>query len=182
MIGIAHYEQRYKISAQGTILNLANNTLLSSILNNNGYLKIGLANGDGTQKQLLIHRLVAQHYLPNPYEYSDIKHKDGNKLNNDISNLEWCTKQQNVHHAFQTGLRKGYMSAADKELYLQDVLSGIQVKDIAEQINRHPNTLHKMLRETAKRLNLFDEWQEVMKENRNNAAIQSITAYNNRHT
>lgn len=178
MTPIAHYENRYSISDSGQILNLANNTFLTPIKNSNGYYKVSLANGNSTSKQLSIHSLVALHFIPNPYRYTQVNHKNGDKSCNNKDNLEWCTAKQNIAHAFKTGLRSGYLSANDKELYLQDILSGVQVKDLAEEINRHPNTLHKMLRETAKRIGMYEEWKLVMKENRKNAAIRNLEKIN----
>ena len=66
LIPLAHYEQRYAISEEGFIKNLANNSMLNPTINPNGYLKVGLANGDGTHQQELLHRLVALHFLPYP--------------------------------------------------------------------------------------------------------------------
>ena len=175
---IAHFEQRYLIGEDGVVLNLANNSPLKPTVNPNGYLKVGLACGDGTHEQHLVHILVARHWLPNPYNYPQVNHKNGIKADCQSGNLEWCTQQFNIEHALKTGLRPGYMSADDKEKYLTEVLSGIQVADIAQEIGRRPETLHKMLRETAKRLNVHDQWEAQMKENRRNAAIRNIQAYN----
>lgn len=177
-IPIAFYEQRYKISPDGEILNLANNKLLTPIKNNNGYFKVGLANGDGTQKQELLHILVAKHFIPNPYGYTQVNHIDGIKENNKKENLHWCSAQQNIEHAFKTGLRAGYMSADDKEKYLYEVLSGKQVNDIAFEIGRRPETLHKMLRDTAKRLGIHNQWEHQMRENRRNVAIRNLEKIN----
>ena len=110
-----------------------------------------------------------------------MNHKDGIKANCCKNNLEWVTAQGNVSHALQYGLRPGYMSADDKERYLEEVLAGEQVNDLAIRINRRPETLHKMLRETAKRLGLHDQWVTVMKENRKNAAIRNLTQINTRN-
>ena len=71
------------------------------------------------------------------------------------------------------------MSANDKELHLKEVLQGVQVKDIAQRIGRRPETLHKMLRETAKRLGIHDQWETQMMENRRNAAIHNLEKINN---
>ena len=79
MLPIARFEQRYLIGSDGTVLNLANNQPLTPIKNSNGYLKVSLADGNGHNTQLLLHRLVALHYLANPYEYPQVNHKDGNK-------------------------------------------------------------------------------------------------------
>ena len=175
---IARFENRYLIGEDGGVLNLANNTLLSPSLNENGYWKVALADGAGNKTQLLVHRLVALHYILNPYEHPQVNHKDGDKSHNHFRNLEWSSAQGNIEHAFRTGLRPGYMSADDKEAYMHSVLGGVQINDLAILIGRRPETLHKMLRETAKRLGIHDQWVLVMKENRRNAAIRNLASIN----
>ena len=54
-----------------------------------------------------VHRLVASHFVP-PYTGECVNHKDGNKMNNEASNLEWCTSQENTQHAYRTGLINHY--------------------------------------------------------------------------
>lgn len=175
---LAHFEKRYAITEEGQIINLANNQPLQPTENPNGYLKVGLATGDGGHVQELLHILVAKHFIPNPYGHTQVNHKNGIKSDCSKDNLEWCTGQQNVEHAFQYGLRPGYMSADEKEQHLQAVLLGKQVAELAAEINRRPETLHKMLRETAKRLGVHDQWEAVMKENRRNAAIRNLNQIN----
>jgi len=67
-----------------------------------GYLKI-TKNG----KSVSVHRLVAQAFLPNPLALPEVNHKDGNKENNAVTNLEWCTRSQNMKHAYASGLHPG---------------------------------------------------------------------------
>ena len=180
LIPIAHYEERYALTKKGDIINLANNLPLKPRTNKNGYLIVTLAGGkENLKNQVSIHRLMALHFLPNPYGYKQVNHKDGIKEHNFIENLEWCSCSQNIQHAFKIGLRPGYMSGSDKEKYVKQILAGIQVKDLAESIGRHPNTLHKMCRETAKRMGLQSEWTAKMKESRKNAAIQNLRKINN---
>ncbi len=59
---------------------------------------------DGTKKSVYIHRLVADSFVPNAEKHSDVNHKDGNKLNNNAENLEWCTHRQNMEHAERMSL------------------------------------------------------------------------------
>lgn len=66
-------------------------------------IKIEL-NLNGKSKKYLIHRLVAQTYLLNPNNLPCVNHKDGNKLNNDVDNLEWCDYSENMGHVSKTGL------------------------------------------------------------------------------
>ena len=62
--------------------------------NGKGYLRVDL-NKNGKQKHCLVHRLVAEHYIPNPHNKKEVDHMDRNKLNNDISNLRWVTRSEN---------------------------------------------------------------------------------------
>lgn len=60
---------------------------------------------DGKQYMRYTHRLVAEAFLPNPENLPEVNHKDGNKLNNAVSNLEWTDRSRNMRHAYRTGLR-----------------------------------------------------------------------------
>lgn len=70
-----------------------------------GYKCVDL-NANGVNVQKHIHRLVAEAFIPNPENKATVNHKDGNKLNNDISNLEWATFGENNKHAVDTGLKQ----------------------------------------------------------------------------
>lgn len=74
---------------------------LTYALNIRGYYSVGIR-----RKTHMVHRLVAQAYIPNTEGKAFVNHIDGNKLNNHVSNLEWCTVQENNLHARQTGLHK----------------------------------------------------------------------------
>ena len=61
---------------------------------------------NGKQNNLFVHRLVAECFIANPNFKSEVNHKDGNKLNNHVSNLEWVTREENIQHMYDTGLKK----------------------------------------------------------------------------
>ena len=84
---------------------------------------------DGEKKTERVHRLVAQQFLPNPDNLPVINHIDGNKQNPNLENLEWTTQQENVKHAFKTGLT---LKTSDKEVVRGD---GRVYKSLTEAAN-----------------------------------------------
>lgn len=85
----------------------------------NGYFSFNLTMPDGSKKRKYAHRLVAMAYIPNPNNLPQINHKDGNKLNNSVENLEWCDGHYNQQHAIENELRKFktiYCWSTDKKL------------------------------------------------------------------
>lgn len=98
---IIGYEGLYQISNFGNIR--SNNILKKQRIAGKGYKSITL-HKKGKRNYFFIHRLVAEHFIPNPNNYPQVNHIDGNKTNNHVDNLEWCNNSQNMKHAYDNGL------------------------------------------------------------------------------
>lgn len=126
-------KDRYYINSKGELFTDNGAKKMKDALKN-GYVKNQLCHKDGTQKSYFRHRLVMMCF--NPVENQDnlqVNHKDGNKLNNSLENLEWCTNQENRIHAVKMGLAaslKGVTNPASK--LLQE-----QVIDIIHDLLNH---------------------------------------------
>lgn len=100
---IVGFEGYYQISNYGRLKSfkkIKSGRILSNVNNLGWYFNVVLRKkGIKTMKSVKIHRLVAEHFIPNPDGKKYINHKDGNKQNNHVSNLEWCTQAENVKHA-----------------------------------------------------------------------------------
>lgn len=70
----------------------------------NNYFIVTLVDSNGKRTNRPIHRLMCETFLPNPDNKAHVNHIDGNKLNNQLSNLEWATESENSQHAYDTGL------------------------------------------------------------------------------
>jgi hypothetical protein len=124
-VDIKGYEGSYKISNYGRVKSLdryinqrdqygdikprfMKGKILSTKRNNGAdYINISLQDGiDKTPQNYYIHILVAEHFIPNPKNLPQVNHKDGNKSNNKVDNLEWCTEKENVSHAIQNDIIK----------------------------------------------------------------------------
>lgn len=87
----------YLISKEGQVYSTKTNKIKIAEINQNGYCRIELLNENG-KKKFYIHRLVAEVYIPNPNNYNQVNHKDLNKHNNNLDNLEWCSEAMNMQH------------------------------------------------------------------------------------
>ena len=114
---IAGYEGLYQVSNLGRVKSLNyNHTGTDKILkpgkNHGGYLHVNLCK-DGHPKHLLVHRLVAEAFIPNPNNLETVNHKDEVKTNNVASNLEWMSREDNVAYS-QPQLSKRSVQMFDK--------------------------------------------------------------------
>ena len=93
----------FSVNAIGQVKNMRTNHMLVPICNGNGYLYVSKQSGRKT-KHYYVHRLVAEAFIENPLNKPEVNHIDGNKRNNIVENLEWCTRGENIIHAYKTGL------------------------------------------------------------------------------
>lgn len=127
-----------------------------------GYLKVRIYYKDGTTKDSLIHRLVAAAYIPNPLGKEEVNHKDANKKNNHVSNLEWVTHAENMRHAHENKLITYGFETANSHYTEEQIRNvfrlmeeGWRYKDISQEtgvgyqhiINLRNNTRHKNIAE-----------------------------------
>lgn len=116
---IKGYEGKYIISNYGEIISLPryknNNSKLQYVEPKEIYRYVNLKNGyvyvqlwnNGKYKNIRLHRLVAETFIPNIKNKSQINHIDGNRQNNKVNNLEWCTASENIIHSYKMRKLKG---------------------------------------------------------------------------
>lgn len=125
---VVGYEGRYQVSNLGNVKSLQrwdclNNRVHRREKNINptridkGYMRVKLYDGN-TKKSFSVHRLVAEAFIPNPFKKKQVNHIDGDKTNNNVENLEWCTNKENQIHARKYGLADNCRKKGKKVLQL----------------------------------------------------------------
>lgn len=92
---------KYEVSNLGDVRNIKTQKILKPQIKPNGYSDVDLNMKDIRKCGMYIHRLVALAFIPNPYNKPNVNHKDLNKQNNTVDNLEWVTQKENVQHYFK---------------------------------------------------------------------------------
>lgn len=147
---VVGYEGFYQISNHGRIKSLArsgsgtfikNDKFLVPTINNGKYIRKQL-NKNGVGRCFFVHLLVAKAFIHNPENKPEINHKDGNKLNNHYSNLEWCTRQENMDHAMRTGLINMFGSNTNFAKFTDE-----QVLKIRKDFDGKTDTIHLIAQE-----------------------------------
>ena len=124
MKDIKGYEGLYAVTSCGRVWSYKRQKFLTPSTNEKGYLYVSLYK-NGEHKRCRIHRLIAEAYLPNPNNLPQINHKDENKANNCLQNLEWCNAKYNTNYG--TGIERAANSR--KKPILQYDLNGNFIRE-----------------------------------------------------
>jgi len=128
--------------------------LLSHHISNKGYKLVSM-HLNGKSVRFNLHRLIAEHYIPNPDNKPQVNHIDGNKLNNHYTNLEWVTNQENRNHAIENSLHKVGVDCYNHKFTEDDIRyirnnfvlgdSEFGCCGLAKKFNTNPSRIHKIV-------------------------------------
>ena len=131
---VVGYEGLYEVSNTGRVRSVdrydsrnhfRKGKVLSLVKNKEGYLQVNLC-CNGKCKMFLVHRITAQAFIPNPDNLPQINHKDEDKTNNSVDNLEWCDCSYNNNYGTrkdkvrETAIKNGYWTGLSKEEYMKE--------------------------------------------------------------
>lgn len=155
----------YDISNRGGILiNNISKQVLKPYFDKDGYLMVSISVGIN-RVTCSIHRLVAMTFIPNPEHKPEVNHIDGNKQNNDVSNLEWVTRKENMDHAIRTGLTNPIGEANNASIYTEK-----QIREACELMQDPKNKprdiarMTKISRATLYQIRKGNEWTHISKD------------------
>lgn len=143
---ISGYEGLYTIDCRGNIYSMKKKIKLAPGNNGIGYLQIGLYK-DGKHKNHYVHRLVAEAFIPNPENCPVVNHKDGNKQNNCVENLEWCTQKENIEESIRLNLQRNI------NVYIDNIFFS-SLRRGSKFLGKYPNYLSLMIKKNGTEFNI----------------------------
>ena len=151
------FAQQYLVSNIGNVKSKRYNKPLKGFLNNCGYKRVQIGS---SKNKYFVHRLVAEVFLQKPIDKDFVNHRDGNKLNNSVENLEWVTRSENDLHAFRNDLRK----ARKGENHHNSILNEYDVRKIKNLLSEGFNCtyiseLYSVHRKTINDIKLGKTWK-----------------------
>ena len=134
----------YAISNLGNIKNIKKGNILTPYLNTNGYLTYTFCQ-NGVKKTFRLHRLVALYFIDNPNNLPYVNHKDGDKTNNKVENLEWCTAKENDAHARSSRLKNQEKPIIAKNIETNETLTFKSITEAGAFLGINKGTISKVL-------------------------------------
>ena len=129
------FNGKYLVDDLGRVWSNKNQQYLAGHENANGYIQVDLYNENGKRNKLSVHRIVAEAFIPNPKNKPWINHKDSNRSNNNLDNLEWATPTDNQYHAWSEGKRSNTKSSSgERFIYLTGDAFRIRVPVAGEMV------------------------------------------------
>lgn len=157
----------YFVTEEGLVFSSKTNKYLKFSYDKQGYQRVGLYVGNYKTKTIKVHRLVAETFIDNIENKKDVNHIDGVKSNNKISNLEWCTRSENIKHAFKIGLST--ISDAQKNRFVAMAKAQIGANNPAARkiINIETGEIFNTIQEVLPLVNLKRTTFQAMLNNQN---------------
>lgn len=136
---VPNYGNKYEVSNLGRVRN-EKGDILKPFATHGGYYMVAL-HENGIKTNVRLHRLVAQMFVPNPDCKPEVNHKNGIKSDNNATNLEWCSRSENMHHAYRNGFQRKGAFPIRKVICLEDGLIYQTIGEAARAYNIHRETV-----------------------------------------
>lgn len=165
----------YQVSNQGRIKRKEYTTshkrtwterILTNTKTADKYLKVGVF-VNGQKKDIRVHQMVAQSWIQNPNKYEEVNHKNGNKLDNRVENLEWCSRSKNMIHAFENNLivmpvYKGKLSKDKRDEIIHKYnTTNISKRSLAYEYNVSHTTINSLINNKYNYSDGYDDEYEI---------------------
>lgn len=139
---IKGYEGLYQVSNLGRVFGIKRQRFLNIVYDRNGYSKVKLTK-NGIGKLLSVHRIVAINFIDNEYNKEEVNHIDEDKTNNMVSNLEWCTRKENVNHGTRT---ERMIKTLNKKIVCSNGNEYNSIKEACQDLNCHSSSVVNVLK------------------------------------